>query len=562
MFNFSSIRKKILFSFSIVVIIIVLNSGYYIYTTNQNNKSTDTMVNEQVQLLIADYELSNSIALRIAAARGYVLSGEQKYKDIYIDNVERAIENEKILLSIPQAGDFEQHAKMAKEWNSFIQKEVFDVYDAGNVELATKNLATMDATATEIREGFESLAAGRKDKISKTGNSMIEQGKMSLILGTIVGIAIVVIAIFISIISARSISNPIGIITNRMKQIADGDLSGEKIESSAKDEIGQLTSATNAMSEQMNDLLKHIQAIAEDITSHSEELTQSSQEVSAGAEQVAYTMTEIANGSEIQANNASSVAMTMTDFTSKVGDVNDRSIEVKQFSNEVLQLSHDGRELMTTSTEQMATINTIVKDAVVKVEALSNQTLKISQLVSVIHDIADQTNLLALNAAIEAARAGEHGKGFAVVADEVRKLAEGVSHSVEDITNIVSGIQQDSKIVTVSLENGYAEVEKGSMQIASTNETFSQINQSIDLMSNHITDMSEKLQIVVHSTEAINKSVDEIAAVSEQSAAGVQQTTATVQEAASSMEEITNSATNLSQMADSLQTEVNKFKLA
>lgn len=559
--NFKSISKRIVFSFSIVVAVIVLYIAFNFYEITQSNQATEQIVDEELQLLIADYELASTIGLRIATARGYVLSGNEKYKTIYDENVERALANEKIRLAIAESAEFNKYAEMAKEWSSYVQSEVFDVYDQGNKELAIHNLAAMDEKATEIREGYEALAAQRKQSINTVGDTLITDGERKQTISIIVGISIVFIAIMIALISARIISKPIILITNRMKKITDGDLSEPALNVTSKDEIGQLTEATNTMSQILNNLLKHIQTVSNEVAAHSEELMQSATEVKEGTEQVVETVAEIASGTEVQASNASDVATSMTDFSTKVTDVNQSSRDVYQFSESVMKLTEEGKGLMEASTQQMMTIDYIVKDSVEKVDELNKQTQEISKIVAVINDIAAQTNLLALNAAIEAARAGEHGKGFAVVADEVRKLAEQVSSSISEITSIIQIIQDDSTIVTSSLEKGYGEVAKGTTQIVSTNETFSEIANAVYSMSSSIVNMSTKLEEVVQNTMTINKSVDEIAAVSEQSAAGIQETSATIEQAASSMDEIKNSSSHLAEMAENLNDLIGKFKL-
>ena len=216
---------------------------------------------------------------------------------------------------------------------------------------------------------------------------------------------------------------------------------------------------------------------------------------------------------------------------------------------------------MQSSTEQMAKIDSIVHQAVKKVEGLDRHAQEISKLVGVIRDIADQTNLLALNAAIEAARAGEQGKGFAVVADEVRKLAEQVAVSVTDITDIVGNIQSESRIVTNSLHDGYKEVAEGTNQIQSTGEAFEEMSGKLGDMSSRINAISDNLSNIASSSEIMRTDIEEIAAISEESAAGIEQTSATSQQSSSSMEEVSANAQQLALLAEQLNDHVKRFKL-
>ncbi|WP_409254373.1 methyl-accepting chemotaxis protein [Bacillus sp. SCS-153A] len=317
----------------------------------------------------------------------------------------------------------------------------------------------------------------------------------------------------------------------------------------------------NGMLINLREMIGKINIMSTSVSSQSEEMTQSSNEVKSVSEQVASTMQELASGTERQATTSAQVAETMDRFIERLQQANEQGSSVSQTAEEVLTMTHEGNELMGQSIQKMNMIDGIVKEAVTKVKGLDQQSQEISSLVSVIREVAEQTNLLALNAAIEAARAGEHGKGFAVVADEVRKLAEQVSQSVVNITEIVNKVQTESDSVANSLEKGYVQVEDGTKQIELTGKTFNKMNGLITAVVQQVNSITQSLQEISENGGEMNHSISYIASVSEESAAGIEQTSASSQQTSAAMEEISQNATELSKLAEDLNELISQFKV-
>src|SRR5699024_10539666 len=249
------------------------------------------------------------------------------------------------------------------------------------------------------------------------------------------------------------------------------------------------------------------------------------------------------------------------DFFEDVQQVNKAGNEVSGATRTVLQRTEDGNRLMNESVDQMNDIYQVVNESVEQIRQLDDQTKEISGLVTVISEIAEQTNLLALNAAIEAARAGEQGKGFAVVADEVRKLAEQVASSVNEITTIVNRVQTGSSNAVKALVNGYQTVTDGKEKVLTTGEVFGEITELVSNMVTLTDQMSTNLGHIEEIGEQMTSGVSEVASIAEQSAAGVQQTTASVEHTSFQVEKINEGAIELAKIAEDLTTSVHQFDI-
>ncbi|MEK4425096.1 methyl-accepting chemotaxis protein [Solibacillus sp. FSL K6-1523] len=557
----TSIRKRVLSSFFVVAFYFACFSVYNYFANERIITTGENIVQKELQLLTTSEELVSSVKSAALAEKRYILTGDGIHKDTYQQNMDIAEVNSAVLLELGTDENLSELVEKAKEWQRIVQTKVFAEYDKGNQELAIQNMNASDILVEEVMEGYGGITLAREESMNQLGNEMIAKSKRTMIISLVASMVVILLVIITAFTMARIIADPIKASIQKLKGIAQGDLRQPPLEQKTQDEIGLLTHSTNTVNSMLHNVLSSIHEVSGNVASSSEELAQSALGVKVGSEQIAMTMTDLADGTESHASRAGDLARMMESFKGNVQQATDEGTTMAHHSEEVLQLTETGQKMMNASTQQMVTIDRIVQEAVVKVEGLNSQSQEISKLVVVIDGIANQTNLLALNAAIEAARAGEQGKGFAVVADEVRKLAEQVSISVTDISSIVTRIQSETMNVTTSLQTGYDEVKKGTAQITNTGETFENIATAVTHMSTNIQGITENLQSIATTTEHINHSIDEIAAITEESAAGVEQTSATIQETVGTMEEIAASSEQLAIAAEDLNSQIQQFKL-
>lgn len=561
-FNAKTIKGKLLKSFGIVILAVLLSNGVNLYTVNKQNTIVNNLIEEELGLLIINDSSASNMAERMNLLQSYVLSEDTQYLNTFNERLEESIALEKEFISKSDAENAKELIDQKIAWGTYTD-EVITAVQAGDDELAEELMMNeVIPRGNQLVQDFNQLSELRKEKIQKDADNVNESAEWMMINLAVVSILTPVLALGIALRIARKISTPIKKIKERMEIIAAGDLSSEPLEVTGEDEIAHLMTAANEMSYRTAEVLKEASTIAQTTSHYSEELTQATFEVKSGAEQIATTMQEMASGSETQAGNASELAVVMDSFVKIIEDANTTSTTAKNRSANILEMSADGQELMNTSTQQMTKIDSVVSQAVEKMFGLNTQTNEISKLVEVIKDVADQTNLLALNAAIEAARAGEHGKGFAVVADEVRKLAEQTSNSVKDITNFVETIQNESFNVMDSLSNGYREVTEGTAQIKQTGAMLHSINDEISHISTGVNKITDNLEEILAYSKEMDISIGDIASVSEESAAGVEETSAASQEISGSMDEVSASAVQVSELADKLNDLVQHFKLS
>jgi len=358
----------------------------------------------------------------------------------------------------------------------------------------------------------------------------------------------------------RSFTRPLNQLMEATQRISKGDLS-QSIDIKSQDEFGKLATGFNQMSNSLRDILSEVNTAAMQLASSSDQLTASAHQTAQATDTIASSMQSMASGTDQQVRSVEESAKTVNEMAAGIQQIAASTSHVTDVAKEAKLKSEEGEKSIDDAVNQMNSIHLTVNDLALVVKGLGERSREIGDILQVITSISGQTNLLALNAAIEAARAGEHGRGFAVVADEVRKLAEQSSQAAEEISELVKHIQMEMSNAVTAMEDTTSEVKVGIQVVQTAGVSFAQIKQFVEGVTNQITEVSIASEQVAAGTHQVVRSIQLISEIAEGTATGTQEVSASSQQQLASMEEISASARSLSKMAEDLQVIVEKFKM-
>jgi methyl-accepting chemotaxis protein len=372
-----------------------------------------------------------------------------------------------------------------------------------------------------------------------------------------------VVGLIIGSIFSRAFTANIRRLTSAGDRISQGDLSENILlkESPFPDETGDLANAMNQIQESLRALVGDIRGIAFKVAGSAQNLSGTSQEMSASAQEVAGTVDQISKGAETQAEMVEESNRLFKEVAMSINLVATAAKTVAESANKTVETARVGRNLAGASLESIRQVMVEAESSTQQMYNFIGQLERITKFVEVINGIAQKTNLLALNATIEAARAGEYGHGFAVVAEEIRKLADSTTISADEITGLVEGIRAEGRQVQTSMNQVIEEMETGREAVDRTNEAFSAITENAEGTRAKASSISELADQQIASAERITLAIDEIDKVVSDNAAATEQVSAATQEQSASMEELAQSAKNLSTMSEAMLQIVKQFKL-
>lgn len=371
----------------------------------------------------------------------------------------------------------------------------------------------------------------------------------------------VIAAVILTYLLAGRITKPIQLISQALNATASGNFTGKTIVLHRKDEIGRLARDFNLMKEHTKKLIHQVSTSTEHVATSSEQLAASADQSSRSTSEVSHSMQQVATASADVTNSLQETARSIEEVAIAVQNLAENANIISETGNMVSEQAQNGHRYVKKTVTQMNSIHDKVSESSHVLQLLDKSSNEIGEITKVITDIANQTNLLALNAAIEAARAGEHGKGFAVVADEVRKLAEQSQNSTKQIAALITDIQGHMNQSTHSMEAVKAEVQEGLSVVEQTETSFNEIVHSMQNMNTKVTDMAAMVEEMSASTEEITTTVSHISAVTKDTSAHTQQVAAATEEQLASIDEIATSAESLSSLAVHLQQQVSHFKV-
>lgn len=560
-----SVGKKLYSAFILMIVLITITVVLNFISLNEIQGDMDEALDHRVEQIRTVDQIRLNIGMQGMYARAIVLDGKEESINSFNQYNELLDAEIDYLDTLVVSGTMQEYMEQVKKFRDDFNNgylDMIDAYNRGDQILANGFINTKLHVASngmfDVTNQIVLFQEEQLEAINKKANNSIAFSQtvasIALVISILIGVAVMLYI-------RKTITSPLKNIVKEANIIASGDLSQPDFVVKTKDEIGQLGKSFNMMKNNLANLIKNMQMNSEQVSAAAQELSASTEEITATTEDVTTRVSHTAERSQISAHASNESARAMEETAAGIQRIAEATQKLHGNSVDATQTAKNGGQIIYDAQQQMNIISTSTNSVNDLVQKLAQQTEEINNISQIITAITDQTNLLALNAAIEAARAGEHGKGFAVVADEVRKLAEQSKSSANSIVNLTLEIKADTENVERAVSDSLISVKDGVDIITNAGQSFTSIVGAVTEMSMQIEEISATSEQLSASAEQVTASVNEIANGSNESSSHLEMIAAAVEEQTATMQQVNAVATTLNDNAQNLQQEIQQFKV-
>lgn len=555
-----SIGNKILFSFIAIFLCIGGMVSFSIMGLFNIKEESQNIVEDAIPLSNAANEILTALVNQETGIRGYLVTGEEEFLEPYYLGAEQindnlAIINKRLDDHPIMASLIEEAKPQIDAIQAFFESEIALVQQ-GKIEEARLNIGEGKAAFDAYREIHQRI---NEDTQKLTNDSWVNtenQVAQSLLIISAITFFILLTTIGIYMYLNKGITKPVVALIKTLRETSQ-----ENFTVTSKDEVQVLQASLINLVTNVKSTIEATKESALQVASSAEQLTASAEQTTSATEHLTQLAQQNMEGAGMQLRKINDASTALEKMVQVVGAINVDSTKMSTSTKMANEQVDKGIQSIHRVVRRMDDIKSAFSDMSSSINSLSNRSNQIGNILELITDISNQTNLLSLNAAIEAARAGVQGKGFAVVADEVRKLAEESKKSVEQISQMIKDIQSDTNLTVTFIQEGSKKVTEGVEATKVADQSFEQINLSIKDVSNKVESVTISIKDIERLSASVTDIINSIQAIAEKNANSNQDSSAATEEQLATMEEISSSAQSLTYLAEGLQKAISQFKL-